>query len=111
MSDLLRSSQRSNLKLEDFEVEGVLGEGSYGFVLLAVRDREEFALKEMSKYRLKKMHQEHIALVEKELLRKVAHPGIVKANGAFQTHSKLYLVLEVCRGGEIQKFARRGLTD
>jgi serine/threonine protein kinase len=92
-------------------VEGVLGEGSYGFVLLAAHNQQECALKEMSKYRLKKYHKEHVALIEKELLRKIAHPGVITASGAFQTQSKLYLVLETCRGGEFMGYARQGLSE
>lgn len=71
----------------------MLGEGSFGFVLLAAHEGRECALKEMSKYRLKKYHREHVALVEKELLRKIEHPGVITASGAFQTQTKLYLVL------------------
>lgn len=68
-------------------------------MLLAAHNRQEYALKEMSKYRLAKNHCEYMAFVEKELLKNVSHPGIITLHGAFQTHSKLYLVLEPCQGG------------
>jgi len=100
--DRLRSSHKIGLTLGDFEVEGVLGEGSFGLVLLASRNGEELALKEMSKHRLKKVHSEHIALIEKELARSMKHPGVVSGTSAFQSSSKLYLVLEYCGGGEFQ---------
>lgn len=65
----------------------------------------------MSKYRLKKYHKEHVALVEKELLKKMKHPGIISAHGAFQTHSKLYIVLKLCRGGDFSEYSRKGMTE
>lgn len=52
-----------------------------------------------------------MALVEKELLKKMQHPGVVAAHGAFQTHSKLYIVLELCRGGDFLEYSRRGMSE
>lgn len=95
----LRESRNVSTKLEDFTIECRLGEGAYGFVLLASREGKQYALKEMSKFRLRKLHLEHIALIEKELLRKMNHPGIVQSHFAFQTSSKLYLAMELCGGG------------
>ena len=38
---------------------------------------------------------------ERKILEKVSSPFIVKLNYAFQTHKKLFLVLDYCPGGEL----------
>ena len=46
-------------------MEYKLGEGAYGYVFLASRNGQEYAIKELSKQQLKKCDSEHQPLVEK----------------------------------------------
>jgi len=57
--------EKRETKIEDFEVEYKLGEGAYGYVFLASRNGQEYAIKELSKQQLKKCDSEHQPLVEK----------------------------------------------
>lgn len=40
-------------------------------------------------------------MTERKILEKINNPFIVKLNYAFQTHKKLFFVLDYCPGGEL----------
>jgi p70 ribosomal S6 kinase len=42
-----------------------------------------------------------IIIAEREILSKIEHPFIVKLYFAFQTKSKLYLIMDFVNGGEL----------
>lgn len=97
-------------KLSDFEPIKVLGQGSYGKVLL-VREKATgnlFAQKQLNKASLiinetneiNKLNYQR-TLNERTILEKVNHPNIVKLYYAFQDHSKVYIILEYLDGGEL----------
>lgn len=88
----------------DFERLKVLGEGTYGKVLL-VREKRSgrlFAQKQLKKASMiveeKKIQQ---TKTEREILESVRHPYIVKLFYAMQDQEKLYLILEYVQGGEL----------
>lgn len=97
-------------KLTDFETIKVLGQGSYGKVLL-VREKSTgrlFAQKQLQKASLvinesNEIHEKNYqrTLNEKTILEKVNHPNIVKLFYAFQDNNKVYLILEYLDGGEV----------
>lgn len=96
-------------KLSDFEPIKVLGQGSYGKVLL-VREKSSgrlFAQKQLKKVSLiineSTIHETNYTrtLNEKEILSKVNHPNIVKLYYTFQDNNKVYLILEYLQGGEL----------
>lgn len=97
-------------KLDDFEPLKVLGQGSYGKVIL-VREKltgKLFAQKQLKKASLiinetNEVHTKNYerTLNEKTILEKVSHPNIVKLFYAFQDHNKVYLILEYLDGGEL----------
>lgn len=97
-------------KLEDFEPIKVLGQGSYGKVLL-VREKSTgrlFAQKQLKKASLvinetNEVHKKNYerTLNEKIILEQVNHPNIVKLYYAFQDNNKVYLILEYLDGGEL----------
>lgn len=97
-------------KLSDFDTIKVLGQGSYGKVLL-VREKSTgrlFAQKQLQKASLiinesNEVHEKNYqrTLNEKTILEKVNHSNIVKLYYAFQDNNKVYLILEYLDGGEI----------
>lgn len=96
-------------KLDDFEPIKVLGQGSYGKVLL-VREKATgrlFAQKQLKKASLvindNEIHKKNYerTLNEKNILEQVNNPNIVKLYYAFQDHNKVYLMLEYLDGGEL----------
>jgi len=109
-SQLRGTSQSYTPKLDDFEPIKVLGQGSYGKVLL-VREKVTgrlFAQKQLKKASLvinetNEVHKKNYerTLNEKNILEQVNHANIVKLYYAFQDHNKVYLILEYLDGGEL----------
>ena len=82
--------------------EKVLGHGSFAIVKLVVEKStgEERALKVIAKKPLKdnneKMLKEEIAI-----LGKVEHPNIIKMWDLYETKEGVFIVTDLCRGGEL----------
>lgn len=47
------------------------------------------------------------AMTERKILSTINHPFIVKLRFAFQTHEKLYLVMDYCPGGDLLAIIKR----
>jgi calcium/calmodulin-dependent protein kinase I len=80
-----------------------LGKGSYATVKEAVKIKtnEKFAVKQISKKLM--LGKEHMIINEIEVLKTVSrgHPNIVTLWDYFETPNNLYLVLDLCTGGEL----------
>jgi serine/threonine protein kinase len=88
---------------QHFDLLKLIGEGAFGKVLL-VRNRLDktlYAMKVLSKKLLKKKNNTQYMKSERDILTKVAHPFIVSLYFAFQSESKLFLVMEFLSGGEL----------
>ncbi|KAH3686682.1 hypothetical protein WICPIJ_002326 [Wickerhamomyces pijperi] len=105
-SDLTAETVRPSAgpKASDFQPIIVLGEGSYGKVIL-VRENKTgklYAMKKLKKASLiiqtKTIER---TMTEKTILERVKHPNIVKLYYSFQDHERLYLILEYIQGGEL----------
>lgn len=97
-----------------YEVHGSnkLGKGSYGSVYLATHRKtgDERAVKVMNvdrvtSYYLRKLHTE-IAV-----LRTVDHPNIIKLQDVFFGRRSVYLVTDLCRGGELFELLNSGKSQ
>lgn len=90
----------------------VLGEklgqpGQFGYALLATHREsgQKRAVKVISKSRFarsaeKKYHFEQLR-GEIEVMRRLNHPNIIKMYDVFETDTELYIVMELCSGGEL----------
>lgn len=96
---LIESSPRAIRDLYRFGTV-TLGEGTYGFVRLAERlsDQTKFAIKIIPKKKIKK--PETLAR-EITVMKQVDHPNIVKLYETFEDARYIYLVMELCEGGEL----------
>ena len=56
--------------------------------------------KEMLKHSNSKVHVQH-AVLEKQIMTGMRHRNVVQLCYAFQTNSKLYMVLDLCPGGTL----------
>lgn len=73
---------------------------------MAKKNGKLYAIKQIEKKKLAKESKEYQAFVEKELLRKLDHPGIIKLIKCYQDKKCLNYVLEYCHGGDFTNFIR-----
>ncbi|KAL0485158.1 glucocorticoid-regulated kinase [Acrasis kona] len=102
-SDMLYSSDRNKVTLDDFELLKLIGRGNFAKVM-QVRKKDSglvYAIKILNKRKLEQADQlEHIR-TERAILQYVEHPFLIKLVYAFQTMEKLYMVMEFVNGGEL----------
>ncbi|CAD8132736.1 unnamed protein product [Paramecium pentaurelia] len=96
-------TSNQKLSLQDFELIKVIGRGSFGKVLLVkkLNDQKLFAVKILKKKMLsmKKFHDQ--AIQERKILSLINSPFMVKLHYAFQSPSRLYMVMDFMQGGEL----------
>ncbi|ETW05005.1 AGC/PDK1 protein kinase, variant 2 [Aphanomyces invadans] len=87
----------------DFWFGTTLGEGAYARVVHArlKATNEEFAVKIMEKRFISKEKKVKFVMMERKVFSKVCHDRIVKLSFSFQDLNYLYMVMELCRGGEL----------
>mmetsp|Transcript_14053 Transcript_14053/g.16451 ORF Transcript_14053/g.16451 Transcript_14053/m.16451 type:complete len:529 (+) Transcript_14053:442-2028(+) len=106
-TSMILASDGKVRKLQDRYIMGKkLGEGSYGKVRLATKRNtgEEVAVKSILKKNVRRIHtlrREIGIMVEMD------HPNIVKLHDVFETDSHLYIVMELCTGGELFDYITR----
>uniref|UniRef100_A0A1I8EZT7 non-specific serine/threonine protein kinase n=1 Tax=Wuchereria bancrofti TaxID=6293 RepID=A0A1I8EZT7_WUCBA len=88
-----------------FELLSMIGQGSFGKVLLVKkihgRDTGQlFAMKILKKATLK-VRDRYRTKMERDILARFRHPFIVRLHYAFQTEGKLYLILDFLPGGDL----------
>lgn len=85
--------------------KAAFGRGSYGEVHTATHHRTGMrrAVKSVGKMGLRRYVSDVSAFVRREvdILRRLDHPNIVRLYEAFEDQSALYLVLELCEGGDL----------
>ncbi|ETP38272.1 AGC/PKG protein kinase [Phytophthora nicotianae P10297] len=95
------------LALDDIQVAGVLGEGSFGKVVMVhalVDGAEEqpMALKIMAKSHIIESDQQVQVMREKQVLMTIPkHPFIVDLYATYQDANNLYMLMELVQGGEL----------
>jgi serum/glucocorticoid-regulated kinase 2 len=102
--DYVETAQPGELGIDDFELLRVVGKGSFGKVLQARKKDTNriFALKPIRKAKLISSQPEDArALAERSVLAQINSPFIAPLTFAFQSPSKLYLVLPFVHGGEL----------
>ena len=94
---------KSKYGVDDFEVIKVLGKGAFGKVMLAkAKDTGTiYAMKALSKAQLIERNEVTHTKTERRALEDTHHPYLVHLRFAFQTPTKLYLVMDYCNGGEL----------
>ncbi|KAI3649192.1 hypothetical protein MP228_007046 [Amoeboaphelidium protococcarum] len=91
------------VSMDDFQVHKVLGRGKFGKVLLCQKksNGQIYAIKVVKKSGIRDSREILNNKTENQILRAIRHPFIVGLHYAFQTDTRLYLVLEYVNGGEL----------
>jgi serine/threonine protein kinase len=91
---------------KSFEIERVIGQGGFGKVNAVVKCRGYdkgtwYAMKSLSKNVI--LQRNHVSMVMKErnLLARLHCPQLVNMHYAFQDDRHLYIVMDVCLGGDL----------
>lgn len=103
------SATTDRVGLEDFSLVAVLGRGGFGTVM-QVRKKSSgrvFAMKVFKKAELRRRRQVERTRTERGIIQHADHPYIVKLRFAFQTETKLYMVMDFAQGGDFFTFLRR----
>ncbi|KPI84195.1 putative serine/threonine-protein kinase putative protein kinase [Leptomonas seymouri] len=89
--------------LQDYELIAFLGSGTFAEVTLARNKitQEYFAVKKISKQRVKEGGCVERTFTERQLLANLHHPFLVRLYQAFQSQTHLYLVLDFAQGGDL----------
>ncbi|XP_049321353.1 serine/threonine-protein kinase 33 isoform X2 [Astyanax mexicanus] len=85
-----------------------LGQGSFGVVCEAthIETQKKWAIKKVNK---EKAGSSGVRLLEREvsILKQVNHAHIIHLEEVFETPKKMYLVMELCEGGELKRLLRK----
>jgi len=86
-------------------ISDVLGQGTFGKVfrvhLKKDASKKELAMKVLSKQFLVKNNHLKYAISEANILKRASHPFVLKMHYAFQTPQNLYMILDLCPGGDL----------
>jgi serine/threonine protein kinase len=101
--------QPGKVALGDFHLLQTVGKGGFGKVLLVQHGDSDkvYAMKILKKQHVVNTHQIKSTAAEKRILQNVEHPFIVKLRYAFQSPSKLYMVMDYYSGGSLYYHVER----
>lgn len=100
---------RVNLSIQDFDVLGRIGDGSFSTVFLARNKQsgKQYAIKMMNKHLIMRNKVVEYIKNERNILDKLDDPGIAKLHFTFQDPDNLYMGMEYCAGGELYEQIKR----
>ncbi|KYN06911.1 Serine/threonine-protein kinase PLK4 [Cyphomyrmex costatus] len=94
--------------IEEYEVLNLLGKGGYGSVYRArcLRSGMEVAIKMIDKKLMQANGMMDRVRQEVEIHIRLKHPAILEAYTCFENANYVYLVLELCHNGELQRYLK-----
>lgn len=100
------SPKADKLSRDDFEELVPLGKGSFAKVILTrgKKNNQLYALKVVDKQTILQQKRETDAFVERNIMRRLEHPFILRLHATFQTEHKLFFVMDFMGGGDFDKY-------
>lgn len=101
--ETLVGNDSEKIGVDSFDLLKVLGRGSFGKVML-VRKKDTgqiYAMKILKKSMIIARQQVDHTRAERKILEALQHPFLMGLRFAFQTSTKLYLVMDYYKGGEL----------
>jgi len=94
---------KSNILMERYELGRLVGQGTFAKVYHArsLRTGENVAIKAMEKQKILKVGMINQIKREISVMRLVRHPNIVRLYEVMASKSKIYIVMEYVKGGEL----------
>lgn len=92
----------NSIAFDDLKILGTLGKGSFGHVQL-VKDKsgKTYALKGVSKQQVVETNQQGHIMSEKNVMKTLHHPFLIRLYATYNKKQTLYFLLEPVLGGEL----------
>lgn len=105
MYQALELKKNEAVSVNDFTFYKLLGRGSFGEVYLVKKNSDDklYAMKVLRKEKVVGTSLSRYIQTEKDVLSFVSHPFIVRLHYAFQSQSRLFLIMQFCHGGDLSK--------
>lgn len=102
-ADQIRRHEETGIRFRDLQIQGILGKGNSGNVYLVKHSKTKtlYALKCMEKAQIKHLKQIQHAKNELHVIRTIRHPFCTTYVQSYQDQSRLYILQEWVRGGEL----------
>lgn len=100
------TQKKEKLTRDDFEDLAALGRGSFAKVVLSrnKKNNQLYALKVVEKQTILQQHRERDAFIERNIMRRIDNPFVLKLHATFQTEHKLFFVMDFMGGGDFDKY-------
>jgi len=108
-----KSQKKGGMSLEDLDLVRILGAGTFGKVWLVSEKatKDTYALKIQVKKQLIEYNQAEGVIHEKNIMAQLDHPFIVSLVSHWKDEDKLYMVLKMYQGGELQSVIHTDRRD
>mmetsp|Transcript_8145 Transcript_8145/g.11533 ORF Transcript_8145/g.11533 Transcript_8145/m.11533 type:complete len:583 (+) Transcript_8145:149-1897(+) len=106
----IRDYSKKKVNMDDFRIFRPLGRGAFGLVSVVQKTDTHavYAMKEIIKKKIKKLRSEWMCINEMRVLAKMRSPFVLNLKYSFHSSKALYMVFDMCDGGDLKYHLRSG---